>query len=320
MKHYTFFCLLVLPVMAFLIFSCAQNHKEALSLMEAPVAMDVAEEIPLVQSSSEYTAVDFVSSSAAREYTADTTRRFIRTADLHFKTKDAILATYAIEDIITKHGGFVENTELRSIIDYSTSLRVSRDSTLESTFYTISNAMKLRVPFRQLDAVLKEIAGWAEFMDYRKVSATDVRLSILRNDLTRRRVARQEKRLEEAIDEKGKKLNQIADAEDRLAIRQEQADNALLSNLELKDQIAFSSITVQLWQERTCKRLVKANEENIDEYRPGFGVRFVDALKTGWQGFVTLVVVMANFWVLWLIVAGVFAGVKWYKWKKRGKK
>ncbi len=304
---------IALSVIAFFISSCAQSNKEYISDMEAPMAEEMAVPAP---ASPEYTAADFVSSSAARENAADTARRFIRTAELRFKTKDAIRATYAIEDIIVKHGGFVEDTELRSVINYTASGRVSRDSTLESTFYTISNTMRLRVPFRKLDPALKEIAAWAEFMDYRKVSATDVRLSLLRNDLIRRRVARQEERLESAIDGKGEKLNQIVDAEDRLAARREQADNALLSNLELKDKIEYSTITIQLWQDRTAKRVMKADEENIDEYRPGFGIRFADALKVGWRGFVDVVVALANFWALWLIIAGIFAGIKWYKRRK----
>jgi hypothetical protein len=271
----------------------------------------------LAAPSPEYAPADFVSSSAARENAADTARRFIRSAELHFKTKDAIRATYAIEDIIARHGGFVENTELWSTVNNISSIRVSRDSTLESTFYTVSNTMKLRVPFRQLDASLKDIAAWAEFMDYRKVNATDVRLNLLRNDLTRRRAARQEKRIENAIDEKGEKLNQLISAEERLAARQEEADNALLSNLELKDKIEFSVITVQLRQERAVKRIIKANEENIDEYRIGFGIRFVDALKTGWYGFVEFVIFIANFWTLWLIIAGVFVGIKYYKRRRK---
>jgi len=299
----------------FLAFSCAGSPKHEAE----QVLYDLAEaEVAAPASSpSEYTPADFVSSSAARENAADTSRRFIRTAELHFKTKDAIRATYGIEDIIVRNGGFVENTELRSIINNIESVRVSRDSTLESTFYTIQNTMKLRVPFRRLDTALKEIAAYAEFMDYRKVSATDVRLNLLRNDLTRRRVARQEKRLESAIDAKGEKLNQIAAAEDLLAARQEQADHALLSNLELKDRIEFSAITVELWQERTVKRTMKANEEKIDQYRPAFGVRFVDAIKEGWYGFVEFVIFMANFWTLWLIIAGLWVGIRYYKQRRK---
>ena len=311
-------CLSALSAIVFLAFSCAKSHN-----YEAEPAMyDFGQvEYELATSASaapaEYAAADFVSSSAARENAADTSRRFIRTAELHFKTKDAIRTTYAIEDIVARHGGFVENTELRSIVNRTESVRVSRDSILESTFYTISNTMKLRVPFRRLDTTLKDIAAYSEFMDYRSVNATDVRLSLLRNDLTRRRVARQEKRLESAIDEKGDKLNHIVTAEDRLAARQEQADHALLANLELKDRIEFSGITVELWQERSCKRVMKANEEKIDKYRPGFGVRLADALKTGWRGLVEFVIFMANFWTLWLVVAGVYLGIRHYRRRKK---
>jgi hypothetical protein len=313
-KHHPFAFLLA-PTIAFLACSCARNHQETFSMMGTDATMDQEEAIPAADSP-EYTAADFVSSSAARENAADTARRFVRTAELRFKTKDAIKATYAVEDIIVRHGGFVEETELKSITHHTASIRVSRDSTLETTSYTINNTMKLRVPFRKLETALKEIAAWAQFMDYRKVSATDVRLSFLRNDLTRRRAARREKRIESAIDEKGEKLSRIVDAEDRLAVRQEQADHALLSNLELKDKIEFSTITILLRQEHTSKRVMKAIEE---KYHPGFGFRFADALKTGWRGFIEFMIFIANFWALWLFLAGFLVGIRYYRRKKKNR-
>ena len=306
--------LITFSTIIFLVFSCSQspNYEASQAIYDEMAYVESESVAP-----SEYSTVDLVSSSAARENATDTSRRFIRIAELRFKTKDAIRATYAIEDIIARHGGFVENTELRSVINRIETIRVSRDSTLESTYYTISNTMKLRVPFRKLDATLKEIAAYAEFMDYRKVSATDVRLNLFRNDLTQRRIARQEKRLQNAIDNKGERLNQITAAEDLLAARQKQADQAQLANLELKDRIEFSAIAVDLWQDGTVKRIMKANEEKIDKYRPTFGVRFSDALKAGWYGFVEFVIFLTNFWILWLMVAGVFVGIRHYRRRKK---
>lgn len=47
-----------------------------------------------------------VSSNAAVE-PKNSNRKFVRTADINFKVKNAAQSTYAIENIIAKHGGFV---------------------------------------------------------------------------------------------------------------------------------------------------------------------------------------------------------------------
>src|ERR1017187_10006070 len=49
----------------------------------------------------------FISSSAAKETGKDTSRRFIRTAEMKFKVKSVIQSTYAIESIVKHMGGFV---------------------------------------------------------------------------------------------------------------------------------------------------------------------------------------------------------------------
>ena len=66
----------------------------------------------------------FVSSTAAVENNKDSTRKFIRTADLKFKVKDAIRSTYDIENIIVKQGGFVTYTNLASTINYTKSTQI----------------------------------------------------------------------------------------------------------------------------------------------------------------------------------------------------
>ena len=294
--------------------SCSRQLKEAPYTQDALVMEESAVSSPV-----DYSPVDFISSSAATVTGSDSTRRFIRTADLRFKTKDVIKATYAIEDIIARHDGFVASSELKNTIDQRQSVRISRDSTLESTFFNIVNQMELRIPYRKLDTALKEIALWADFIEYRRVSAVDVRLNMMRNELTRKRAARQEKRLADAIDEKGQKLNQIADAEDKLSLRQEQADEALVSNLEIQDKVNYSTISIYLWQDRTCKRVVKANEDNIDEYRPGMGIRLINAIQTGWQGLISFIVFLTHFWVLWLSGMIIFMIIRIIRIRKKTK-
>ncbi len=87
------------------------------------------------------TANTFISSSAAVENNKDSTRRFIRTADLKFKVKSVINSTYDIENITNLQGGFVTYTNLTSTINNITNTAVSADSSLETTYYTVTNAI-----------------------------------------------------------------------------------------------------------------------------------------------------------------------------------
>ncbi len=68
-----------------------------------------------------------ISSSAAVEKNKDSTRIFIRTADLKFKVKNVINSTYDIENITLRQGGFVTYSNLASTISNVTTTVISND-------------------------------------------------------------------------------------------------------------------------------------------------------------------------------------------------
>src|SRR5437764_710022 len=121
--------------------SCNQNNKESVEK----------------RSMSDSTA-SVISSSAAVETGKDSAGKFIRTADLKFKVKSVINSTYGIEDVVTQQEGFVIYTNLASNTDNITTTAISADSSLETTYYTVTNSIVLRVPNTKLDTTLKEIA------------------------------------------------------------------------------------------------------------------------------------------------------------------
>jgi len=257
----------------------------------------------------------FISSSAAVENGKDTTRRFIRTADLKFKVKSVIKSTYDIENITNRQGGFVTFTNLTSNINNVTNTAVSADSSLETTYYTVTNSITLRVPNTKLDTTLKEISNNIDYLDYRVIKAEDVALQILSNNLTQKRSAKNEERLTNAIDNRGKKLNETTVAEEILLSKQEQADNAKISNLSLTDQIKFSTINLSIYQRQTIKRELISNDKNIDAYEPSFGNKILEALKFGWDILETFIVFLTKLWGLFL-----FAIVVYFVYKKYGHK
>lgn len=269
-----------------------------------------------VEAAADSTAVEAnetMSSSAAVE-NKDSKRKFVRTADLKFKVKNVAKSTYAIENIVTRNGGFVTFTDLKSNISEKSETKISQDSTLETTHYTVDNTITLRVPNTQLDTVLKSMAKEVAFLDSRLIKADDVALQLLSNKMAQKRLASHQKRLEKGIDTKGKRLNDITNAEDKVLDREAEGDETVLNNLSLEDQVNFSTVTLYLYQRESIQQEMVANEKNINAYRPHIGLQIWDSLKTGWFMFETIVAFVVQLWALFLVVIiGIIAYRKYFK-------
>jgi hypothetical protein len=277
-------------------FSCSTNseHKNEASATDTTSAIEQAP------------ASESISSSAAVETGKDTLRKFIRTAELKFKVKNVIQATYQIEDVAVRFGGFVSYTNLSSNTDYKYVTRISADSSLESTHFTVVNTMTLRVPNTRLDSALKAIAPLVEYMDYRIIKADDIGLQILSNRLAEKRINRHEKRMNSAIENRGKKLNETTEAEENLYNKREAADNAMISNLALMDQVNYSTVNLSLYQRQEVKKELIANEDNIESYEPGFGKKLIESMKGGWKIIEVLILFIVQLWGLILFGAALF--------------
>ena len=241
-----------------------------------------------------------ISSSAAVE-NKNSNRKFVRTADVKFKVKNVAKSTYAIEDATTKFGGFVTYTNLQSNIHSEDRTKVSQDSTLVTTKYKVDNNITIRVPNTKMDTVIKTIAKQIHFLDYRIIKADDVSLQMLSNELAQKRSNSSEKRLANAIDSKGKKLNQVVDAEATLDAKKEQNDASKLQNLSLQDQVNFSTLTLNIYQDESIKQEMVANEKSINAYRPNIGLQIWDSVKTGWfmlEHIISFVVVLWPFMLI----------------------
>ncbi|NHM07379.1 DUF4349 domain-containing protein [Flavobacterium sp. CYK-4] len=240
-------------------------------------------------------------------------RKFIRTAELKFKTKNVSQSTDAIEETVRIAGGFVQDSELESTINQQFSTKISQDSTLETTKYTVENNIVLRVPNRQFDFVLKSIAKEITFLDSRHLKADDVALQLLANEMASRRSNQHQKRLEKAIDTKGQKLNQITEAENAVNQTGTAQDEKKIENLALQDQVNFSTITLHLYQKETIKQEVVAREKDASDYQPQLGIQLVDALKSGWYVLESVFVFLVRIWSLILIVLVLFLAIRKYK-------
>ncbi|MDI9310656.1 MAG: DUF4349 domain-containing protein [Limnohabitans sp.] len=298
---------LSLLLVATIVFSCKEKSAE---IDEAADAV-MTEAVDTAATDSEAASVDKIISSSAAKEDPNSKRKFIRTADIKCKVRDVAKSTYVIEDVTSNFGGFVASTDLKSNIIEEDKTKVSQDSTLITTKYAVTNDITIRVPNKQLDTVLKSIAKQISFLDYRVIKADDVSLKLLANEMSQKRGQNSANRIERAIDSKGKKLDNVIDAEESLATKRESQDNSKIENLSLKDQVNFSTVTLALYQNDSVKQELVANEKPINAYRPNIGLQIWDSLKTGWFILESVIAFVVQLWGIGLLLF-----LAWFGYKK----
>jgi hypothetical protein len=292
-------------------FSCNSANKEA-------TAYESQSDMAYLESAAASIAPDsavggFISSSAAVENPYDSSHSFIRTAELKFKVKNVIKSTYDIENIAAEQGGFVTYTHLSSSIDQVKITPVSVDSSLETTYFTVSNTLTIRVPNTLLDTTLRIIARNIDFLDYRTINAEDVRLNYIANELAQKRSAHNASRLSNEIDNNSHKLGETTRAEELLWKKKEKEDEAKIANMALQDKIKLSTITLIIYQRQAFKNQLYYSNENVEEYKPGFGSKIIESLVFGWKMLEEIVLFLVKIWAVLLLIA-----VAIFIYKKRG--
>ncbi|NMH28765.1 DUF4349 domain-containing protein [Flavobacterium silvaticum] len=232
-------------------------------------------------------------------------RKFVRTADMRFKVKDVAKSTFEVEKSVNRFGGFVVETNLQSNENGTETAKLSQDSIVETKRFTVTNDMIIRVPNARLDSLLTTVQSQVGYLNHRVIKAEDVQLKMLANQMAQQRQQKYNARMENGIDSKGRKLKDVVDAEDRLTTKNEEADSAKIQNLDLEDKVAYSTVSLQLYQNETVLREVLANPESLT-YKTSFGTQVTDSLLFGWNILQGLITFFLRFWTIWLIGLLVF--------------
>lgn len=273
----------------------------------ADMAFEMSEKSESLETSDENT---FISSSAAA-VSEDTLRKLIRTSEMKFRVKNVRQSSLEIENIVKKFDGFVVYTHLESSIDRREKTQISADSSLETIYFTVYNDIKFRVPVENLDTTLRTVAQLIDFLDYRRIKASDVTFDLLLNKMAEKRLGKHAARIENAIDEQGKKLKHTTSAENQLLTREEMRDRAEIRTLEIFDEINFSTVNLEIYQRQDFKRTIIENDKNIDAYKPGLWSDVKDALSSGWHILKSIFVALVSIWPL--LILGIIAYIIFIK-------
>ena len=146
---------------------------------------------------------------------------------------------------------------------------------------------------------IKAISRQIGFVDSYNIKADDVSLRMRSNELTQKRSINTEKRVEKAIDTKGVKMKDVINAENDLASKREERDNARLENISMQDQVNFSTLSIEIYQDELVKKELIANAADINSYKPSIGTRTADSLKSGWYVLANIIDFVFKIW--WFI-------------------
>lgn len=284
---------------AFFATTACKNESEEATFSEAKSELEVADTV-----------------NAATTTNTKLKREFVRTVDAQFEVEDVSAATKSIEDATKKFGGFVTLSNLQTQLLYSDAIPVSADSLLLAKKYKVENLITLRVPNAQLDTVLRTIGKRVKFIDFQTLKCDDVSLQLLASNLERKRNAETANRIGKAIDQKGTKLPGIVDAEQEADSRRASADQAFINKLSLQDNVAFSTVTLKIYQRERMQREVVLNESNTDSFQAPLYIKMSDSFKSGWyllEGFITFLV------GIWPVVLLIIIIISMYKRSTRSK-
>jgi Domain of unknown function (DUF4349) len=263
---------------------------------------------PPPESSPAAVDVQRYSSAIAKISGIDSIRQFARTADLKGQVREVLAATLATENIALQHGGFILSSQFNEVTEQVNRNAIHADSMQETTLFHQNSQITLRVPVRNLDTVLRQIGRLATVLESRRVSAEEVTLSLLRQQLTRQR----EQAFQQELPE-----NDPNTATEPAQLRRDSrlnADESELNRLELRDRVQYSLVTVE-WRDASKIRATRIANTELPEHRGNMGYRLAKAASGGWFLLGDMLVMLTYLWPIILLFSAGWSLRRW--WIKR---
>ncbi len=294
-----FFSIIGLSIIgSLIIFSCGKssNMNESKAKSSPNIKNEGTKGVSIEENQPTASMEDQMTSNAAKVSKVDSLRKFIRTAELEFEVTNVFKSTHRIEDLAKDFGGFTTVSNLNNEINSSQTIQLSKDSSVEITEYIVKAKMEVRVPKANLDTFLRSLAPMVVFINKRNVSAHDIQLDIMEQDLA-------ELRNQTFVDDS--KTAAVNSTNVRVAALKAQADVdvAKIERLMMLDKVEYSTVNIDIYQNSEV-RYEKVANQNKDIYKIGFGERLWNSIKVGFYIIEELFLFIIKLWGL--IVVGLF--------------
>lgn len=239
---------------------------------------------------------------------ADTTslqsssRKRIKTADIRCRVQDVTAATTKLERLVTSLDGIVVESVLRNDAQEQHEYPYSADSIRRVQLYTPVSTLTLKVPVTHLDSVVHTITAMAGYIDQRTLRDNDVTLQYLGNELRNAAVIKDERTTDHTKKDSELDVRQYSEEKKSAFIERK------IANLGILENVAYSTITVQLFQPQVADVQIALNPASIT--RAGFGTETATAFRTGVNVTRSIFIFFLQLWPLWIIAILLWFGYK----------
>lgn len=227
----------------------------------------------------------------------------VKTADLRLQVDNVVQSAVRMEQLVTRAGGIVEESEIRQIAGRQEDARYTSDSLRRVTWYAPEATLRLRVPVKMMDSVVYALTGMAAFVEHRTLKDTDMTLKHLHNKLLND-VAKDETRPVQHTKE-----NKELDVRQYQEDAQRGAVGRTIENLGIDQLASFSTLTVSLRQPQLASITIIPDPERLS--RSYFWTDVLLSIRGGLEGFRAVLLFFLRIWPLLLTAA-----FTWYAYRK----
>ena len=243
--------------------------------------------------------------AATNDEPASPPRKRIRSADIKCRVDNVLQATLRLEHLVTQLDGGITESHIDNSPVETKEFVYKTDSLKKIQIIAPTATLTLRIPEKYLDSVVNMLSQSSGYVNYRTLKQSDVTLQYLSNNLKNQEQAKS------PIDiDKGEKnrldLLQYKDE------RQEAMVDRKIANLQLNDDVKYSTLTVNFFQPAITDITVQINPDAIIKTSLSTDLRA--SLQGGVEILRTFLLAFVALWPLWML--GVLA---WFGYKKWGR-
>jgi hypothetical protein len=286
-----------LPILLFVVFvlsGCKEAEAEATSdemqistLNLPPKEYDKKADYDMVVDSTAV-AVEEVAASNAPPSVDKIEQKIIKSGDLRFETSNMEETNTAIQQLVKKYKAVVQS-----------------DSE-DKNDYTLSRYLTLRIPNQYFDSFIKDLASGIEYFDRKNISIEDVTEEYI--DVASR--VKTKKALEERYIEllkKATKVSEMLEIERELATIREEIEAKEGRLKYIQNKVSMSTISIEFYKSTEHKAGATIS----------FGTKFVNAIKSGFNGISTFFIWLIEVWPFILILVALIYFIRKRFKKKR---
>jgi len=253
---------------------------------------------------------DTVSNEKAASLKKDTLQtgpKLVKKANIRFKVKNVQQTSEQIAALATGLNGMVIHHTINSTSENSADIKRSSDSVMRVTVVNTTADMTVKIPPANLESFMLQVSRMGLYVDNSHMDITDKSLDYLSTQM----------KLKNQSERVAKNKQDAATAKnpnDLLAFKNSMVDQQI-GNRRTDDSVKNSVVTLSFYESNVIHREIIANND-LSAYNPPATKQFGMALENGWDVFVSVMVALANAWVIFPIGFGVWMLVRYIKRKR----